>query len=78
MLLNQAWLMSKFTRTIKYLLIFSLIVLSAGCAPSKKNTWVAKRRTAVRANTSQLGRNRYFFSNNYQKKLYRTYKGKRR
>jgi Tfp pilus assembly protein PilP len=70
--------MTGFTRTIKYLLIFSLIVLSAGCATSKKNTWVAKRKTAVRANTSQLGRNRYFFSNNYQKKLYRTYKGKKR
>lgn len=70
--------MSKFARILRYLLIFFLIVSSAGCAPSRKNTWVAKRRTAVKANTSQLGRNRYFFSNNYQKKLYRAYKGKRR
>jgi uncharacterized protein (UPF0333 family) len=69
--------MSKITRILNYSLLFLFIVIFAGCAPARKNTWVAKRKTAVKVNTSTLGRNRFFYSNSYQKKLNRNYKGKR-
>ena len=41
-----------------------------GCATSKKNPYQAERRISY-IDTSQLGRNKYFFSNKYQKKLYK-------
>jgi hypothetical protein len=40
-----------------------------GCASSKKNAYQANRRNSY-IDTSQLGRNKYFFSKKYQKKLY--------
>jgi predicted membrane protein len=69
--------MSKFTRIIKYSLIFLVIVIFSGCASSKKNTWVAKRKEASRVNTTTLGRNKYFYSSGYQKKIYKNYRRKR-
>jgi hypothetical protein len=50
--------------------------LIAGCASSKKNPYYEKRIKASRNNTKQLGRNRYYFSNDYQKKLAKSYKRK--
>jgi hypothetical protein len=41
-----------------------------GCSSSKKNVYQASRRNSY-IDTSQLGRNKYFFSKKYQKKLYR-------
>jgi hypothetical protein len=69
--------MSKFTRILKFSLIFLVIAIFSECAPSRKNTWVAKRKEASRVNTSTLGRNRFFYSSGYQKKLYKNYRGKR-
>jgi hypothetical protein len=69
--------MSKFTRILKYFLIFLVIAIFSGCAPSRKNTWVAKRKVASRVNTSTLGRNRFFYSSGYQKKIYKNYRKKR-
>jgi len=69
--------MSKIKRILKYSLIFLVIAIFAGCAPSRKNTWVAKRKEASRVNTSTLGRNRFFYSTNYQKKLQKNYRRKR-
>jgi hypothetical protein len=69
--------MSKFTRILKYSLIFLVIAIFSGCAPSRKNTWVAKRKEASRVNTSTLGRNRFFYSSGYQKKLYKNYRRKK-
>jgi phosphoglycerol transferase MdoB-like AlkP superfamily enzyme len=57
-------------------LIFILLFLSAGCASSKKNPYYEKRMRASRSNTNQLGRNRYYFSKDYQKKLGKSYKRK--
>jgi hypothetical protein len=71
-------MVARITRNLRYLVIFLSIAVFAGCAPSKKNTWAEKRKTATRVNTSTLGRNRFFYSNNYQKKLNKTYKNKRR
>jgi len=58
-----------------FLLLF-LIAMMAGCASSKKNPYYEKRIKASKNNTKQLGRNRYYFSNDYQKKLAKSYKRK--
>jgi len=52
------------------ILILSAIMLMPGCAPSKKNAYKSVRKSSY-IDTSQLGRNKYFFSKQYQKKLYR-------
>jgi len=58
------------------LLILISIVISAGCAPSRKNPYYEKRIKASRQNTKHLGKNKYYFSNHYQKKLVKSYKRK--
>ena len=57
------------------ILILSAILLMPGCATSKKNSYKAARKGSY-SDTTQLGRNTYFFSKKYQKKLYR-YKKKK-
>jgi len=52
------------------ILILSAIMLMPGCAATKKNPYYASRKNSY-IDTSQLGRNKYFFSKKYQKKLYR-------
>ena len=69
--------MSKAIKILKYLVIFISIAIITGCASSKQNPYYKKRQKASRVNTSQLGRNRYYFSTGYQKKLYKSYKNKR-
>jgi hypothetical protein len=58
------------------LLIILSVILSAGCAPARKNPYYEKRIKASHSNTKQLGRNRYFFSKTYQKKLTKSFKRK--
>jgi len=58
-----------------FILLFSVSLLG-GCASSKKNPYYEKRIKASKANTKQLGRNRYYFSKDYQKKLAKSYKRK--
>jgi hypothetical protein len=53
-----------------------LIALASGCAPAKKNTYYQKRNKGSKVNTTQLGRNRYYFSTGYQKKLVKNYRKK--
>ncbi len=52
------------------IIILSAIMLMPGCASTKKNSYQAARKNSF-INTSQLGRNKYFFSKQYQKKLYK-------
>lgn len=52
------------------ILILSAIMLMPGCATSRKNAYRSVRKNSY-IDTSQLGRNKYFFSKQYQKKLYR-------
>jgi len=64
-------------RTIKIVILtcsLILITLFVSCASSKKNPYYEKRKKASHVNTTQVGRNKYFFSNGYQKKLYKSYK----
>ncbi len=58
-----------------FLSLLSIIIMG-GCASSKKNPYYEKRIQASRTNTRQLGRNRYYFSKDYQKKLSKSYKRK--
>jgi len=68
--------MSKSFKILKYLLLLIIIGAITGCAPARQNPFQKKRAKASRVNTSQLGRNRYYFSTPYQKKLTRNYKKK--
>lgn len=65
-------------KIIKLLVPLILIFLSAGtgCAPSKKPPYYGKRMKSSQVSTSQLGRNRYYFSPTYQKKLNKSFKRK--
>jgi hypothetical protein len=61
------------------LILFALVMMFAvvsSCASTRKNPYYEKRIKASRANATQLGRNRYFFSDHYQKKLVKSYKRK--
>jgi hypothetical protein len=51
-----------------------LVAAFSACAPVKKNPWMEKKREASKVHTSQLGRNKYYFSTGYQKKLVKGYK----
>lgn len=68
--------MLKKIKILNYCFILILIVLITGCAPAKKNPYYEKRKKSSQVNASQLGRNRYYFSSSYQKKLNKTFKPK--
>jgi len=65
--------MSKTGKILKSVLIFSLIVALSGCASANQSSYAKKRRKGSIVNTSQLGRNQYYFSSGYQKKLTKNY-----
>jgi len=68
--------MSKYYKILKYFLIIILIAVISGCASARQNPFDHKRKKASKQNTLTVGRNKYFFSTNYQKKLQRNYKKK--
>jgi hypothetical protein len=68
--------MSEAVKILKYFFIFLLIAMFTTCAPAKKNPFYEKRKKSSQINASQLGRNKYYFSSGYQKKLNKTYKKK--
>jgi hypothetical protein len=68
--------MSRLIKILNYSFIFLLVLLFTECAPAKKNPFYEKRKKASQVNASQLGRNRYYFSKDYQKKLNKTFKKK--
>jgi hypothetical protein len=69
-------MMSRTVKILTYTFSLVLIALLISCASSKKNPYYEKRKQASHVNTSQVGRNKYFFSNGYQKKLSKSYKKK--
>jgi len=69
--------MLKVVRILNFALFLILVMALSACAPAKKNQYAAKRKEASRVNASQLGRNKYYFSSGYQKKLNKTFKKKR-
>jgi hypothetical protein len=68
--------MSKILKILKNSFVLIIIVAFTACAPAKKNPYYEKRKKASHVNASQLGRNRYYFSKDYQKKLDKTFKKK--
>lgn len=68
--------MPKSFRILKYVFLLIFIVAASGCAAARQNPFDKKRAKASRVNTSQLGRNKYYFSTSYQKKLVKNYKRK--
>ena len=69
--------MSGFIKKYSYLILILVALIIAGCASSKKNNWIKERKKSGYVTTSQLGKNKYYFSNSYQKKLHRSMKRKR-
>ncbi|MBN1107281.1 MAG: hypothetical protein JXR66_10880 [Bacteroidales bacterium] len=69
--------MSKVARILKYSFILLIIAIFTSCASTQKSNWTKKRKQASRVNTTQLGRNRFFYSPHYQKKLYKSYRNSR-
>ena len=69
--------MHKVIEILKYsFLLLLFVIFTASCAPAKKNPYYEKRKKSSQVNASQLGRNRYYFSKDYQKKLTKIYKKK--
>lgn len=69
--------MAKAFKILQYSAILITLILITCCSPTRKNTYYQKRKKASHVNTEQLGRNRYFFSTQYQKKLSSNYRKKR-
>ena len=68
--------MSKAKRVFQFLFLSLLIGIFTYCAPAKKNTYMERRKEGSQVNASQLGRNKYYFSSGYQKKLKKDFKRK--
>jgi len=66
--------MNGLVKILKYALCILMILAMSACAPSKKNSYYTKKKESSRVNSSQLGRNKYYFSTGYQKKLSKSYK----
>jgi hypothetical protein len=69
--------MNRLEKILRFVLFFLFLILitGTGCAV-KKDPWSKKRSKSSHVNTSQLGRNRYYFSVGYQKKLQKSVKKK--
>jgi hypothetical protein len=72
--INEVAVKAEAVRILKYVVLFVLIFTITDCASSKKNSFASKRKESSRVNASQLGRNKYYFSSGYQKKLSKSYK----
>jgi len=68
--------MSEAIKILRFIFALFMIAMFTSCASSKKNPYYEKRKHNSHINTSQLGRNRYYYSPNYQKKLIKSYKRK--
>jgi hypothetical protein len=67
--------MSKKVGFLKYVFAIALIVLSicSGCA-SEKKSYIHSKKTESLCDLSRLGKNKYFYSPVYQRKLTRSTK----
>jgi hypothetical protein len=61
---------------IVFLALLIILVTGSGCVAAKQNPYAKKRKSSSHVSTSQLGRNKYYFSTDYQKKLTKNYKNK--
>jgi hypothetical protein len=54
------------------IVLFAMLMMMPGCATSKKDNYLNKKAKAdvqSHVSTTMLGRNKYFYSTKYQKKL---------
>jgi len=67
--------MSKSIRILKHIFVSAFIVVftCTGCASAKKNKFSYKK-TESTCDLSHLGRNKYFYSSYYQRKLAKSVK----
>jgi hypothetical protein len=67
--------MSKTSKILIFTFISVLVVLFTceGCASTKKNVVISKSKDSM-CDLSRLGKNKYFYSNYYQKKLTKSVK----
>jgi hypothetical protein len=72
--------MAGFRKILRYSILFLILILfsgtGAGCA-AKKNPWSNKKSKNSHVSATQLGRNKYYFSVGYQKKLQKSVKKKK-
>ena len=57
-----------------FVILFATLMVLPGCATTKKDDYMKKKYKAdvqSHVNTTMLGRNKYFYSTKYQKKLYK-------
>jgi len=57
-----------------YMLLIFLIIAVPSCSPGKQNPYYQKKKSASKVSSTQLGRNKYYYSSGYQKKLNKNYK----
>jgi hypothetical protein len=57
-----------------FLIVFTVIFLGISCGGSKKSSYHSRKSQSSRVSTSQLGRNKLYFSTGYQKKLKKNFK----
>jgi hypothetical protein len=50
------------------------MLIGISCAGSKKSSYHSRKGQSSRVSTSQLGRNKLYFSTSYQKKLKKNFK----
>ncbi|HCC71160.1 MAG TPA: hypothetical protein DEQ09_08430 [Bacteroidales bacterium] len=62
---------------LKYIIIILITVLMSSCFASRQNPYARKKKKNSYVSATQLGRNKYFFTNEYQRKLKKNYKKKR-
>ncbi len=62
----------------RVLIIVFFAISLAGCAGSSQTTRKKPKRKRTMINTTQLGKNKYFFSAKYQRKLSKAKRKKRR
>lgn len=68
--------MQNFVKISRIIVLIMAAALLTGCAPAKKNPYYEKRAKSSQVHASQLGRNRYYYTPNYQKRLAKSYKRK--
>ncbi|MBM3420740.1 MAG: hypothetical protein FJY11_06360 [Bacteroidetes bacterium] len=66
-----------FTKYSFIILLILMAFLAGACASSRKPNWIKERKKSGYVSTSRLGKNKYYFSSSYQKKLTRSVKNKR-
>ena len=62
---------------VKILIVIFLGLMVAGCGGSSKSRGIYKKKDTM-INTTQLGKNKYFFSKKYQRKLSKKKRGRGR